>query len=893
MSETNMSIVATSWQGLGDNPEDNHVYKIPTHDSPTALKLTKLDETNWSSWRDQMKRALRHYQLQSYADGTLPCPNTLFDARNWEHNDNFAQMIIMTNIEQNQSIHISQCDTAHAMWMNLEAVHESKGNQTAMAIMRNIWGHCAGDNDNIPEHITTLKTHWDRLNLVDDDDFAISERQFKVLISTSLPSSWDAFTDQYIGGGKKEALVDPKKRQSVQQFIGLIREEYMRRVNRTQKLESTNQVTGGKRDLAARMGQPQANQRSVNPRTDGKPRCRHCNRRNHKTANCFYKNKCDTCGKKGHSTKDCWSKFKDQPSSSANNAGGSAKPEQAHHAEVIEPLERRVTFFVQPTDIVEQCDGNITQQTDTAMQQALGAEQLIDDVEQLMSVEGLDKEDRVSICSGDEELKKYVNCAYTSTANDERVHLYEWLADSATTSHVANQRETFTTYRPQSSASVAGVGGTMVVVEGRGTVELESECGGTKYILELHDVLHIPTNKNNLLSLGRWDAAGSEYKSKGGVMTLITKDGRTVATGHKVINNLYKMQVTVRTAKDNAPIGAQTFAATEPLESWETWHKRFGHVSYSGLKRLWEKNLVDGFTVDTRTPTPDCVACTEAKQTEEPHNKRAEQQTAPGELTHIDLWGKYDVASVNGHQYFILFVDDATRHITTNFLRKKDEATQAVKDYLTHLTAHRKPPRATCTDLGREFVNESLRTWCCERGIENQTTAPYSPASNGIVERANRMLVELARAMIVQQNMPEFLWEHAVAHAAYIRNRSYMRSLRGETTPYELWYKCKPSVAHLREFGAPVWILLQGQAEQRKLLPKSQRRAYVGYEDGPRAVKYYTADTKRVLTSRNYRFLSPPAQGPSAENIEVAPDEQREGESRGGTLSSGAATTGT
>jgi hypothetical protein len=96
-------------------------------------------------------------------------------------------------------------------------------------------------------------------------------------------------------------------------------------------------------------------------------------------------------------------------------------------------------------------------------------------------------------------------------------------------------------------------------------------------------------------------------------MMLITKDGRTVATGHKVINNLYKMQVTVRIVKGNAPIGMQTFAATGPLESWETWHKRFGHVGYSGLKRLWEKNLVDNFTVDTHTPTPDCVACTEAK----------------------------------------------------------------------------------------------------------------------------------------------------------------------------------------------------------------------------------------------------------------------------------------
>jgi hypothetical protein len=209
------------------------------------------------------------------------------------------------------------------------------------------------------------------------------------------------------------------------------------------------------------------------------------------------------CSKKGHSTKDCWSKNKDQPSSSANNSGASAKQEQAHHAEVIKPLEKCISFSIQPTDIVEQHDSNITQQTDTAMQQTLGAEQLIDDIEQLMSVEGVDKEDHVSICSGDEELKKYVNCAYTSTANDKHIHLYEWLADSATTSHVVNQCAIFTAYRPQSGASIAGVGGTMVVVEGCGTVKLESECGGTRYILELRDVLHIPTNKNNLLSLGR------------------------------------------------------------------------------------------------------------------------------------------------------------------------------------------------------------------------------------------------------------------------------------------------------------------------------------------------------------------------------------------------------
>ncbi len=102
--------------------------------------------------------------------------------------------------------------------------------------------------------------------------------------------------------------------------------------------------------------------------------------------------------------------------------------------------------------------------------------------------------------------------------------------------------------------------------------------------------------------------------------------------------------------------------------------------------------------------------------------------------------------------------------------------------------------------------------------------------------------------MKIGQEIPKFLWEHAVAHAAYIRNRSYTRTLQNVTS-YELWFQKKPNVVHLREFGVPVWILLQGQAEQRKILPKSKRRAYVGFEDGPQAVKYYNPENRKVLTS--------------------------------------------
>jgi hypothetical protein len=41
-------------------------------------------------------------------------------------------------------------------------------------------------------------------------------------------------------------------------------------------------------------------------------------------------------------------------------------------------------------------------------------------------------------------------------------------------------------------------------------------------------------------------------------------------------------------------------------------------------------------------------------------------------------------------------------------------------------------------------------------------------------------------------------------------------------TPYEVWFKKKPVVTHLCELGIPVWVLLQGQKEQRKVLPKSK-----------------------------------------------------------------------
>jgi hypothetical protein len=52
--------------------------------------------------------------------------------------------------------------------------------------------------------------------------------------------------------------------------------------------------------------------------------------------------------------------------------------------------------------------------------------------------------------------------------------------------------------------------------------------------------------------------------------------------------------------------------------SWETWHRHFGHVGYTGLQKLRYQNFVDGFDVDTNTQRPDCIVCAEGKLTVKP-----------------------------------------------------------------------------------------------------------------------------------------------------------------------------------------------------------------------------------------------------------------------------------
>ena len=162
--------------------------------------------------------------------------------------------------------------------------------------------------------------------------------------------------------------------------------------------------------------------------------------------------------------------------------------------------------------------------------------------------------------------------------------IYYWLADSATTPHTTNQCDAFVSYKPIKNAVVQGVGDLTTHAKGKGTVLLESEVNGNKYIIRLENVLYIPNNHNNLISLGRWDVSGGRYHSGNGTLSLITKDGHTIAKGNKINNHLYQMKIYIQRSTSQSSsirtLTAHINNAKNITQSWEIWHRCFGHIGY-------------------------------------------------------------------------------------------------------------------------------------------------------------------------------------------------------------------------------------------------------------------------------------------------------------------------
>ena len=94
-----------------------------------------------------------------------------------------------------------------------------------------------------------------------------------------------------------------------------------------------------------------------------------------------------------------------------------------------------------------------------------------------------------------------------------------------------------------------------------------------------------------------------------------------------------------------------------------------------------------------------------------------------------------------------------------------------------------------------------------------QHSIPYTPQQNGVAERKNRSLKEMATCMMESKNLPPKFWDRAINYASYIQNRVLHKQIY-EITPFEVWSGNKLDVTHFRIFGSKSWARIP--TEKRK-----------------------------------------------------------------------------
>ena len=137
-----------------------------------------------------------------------------------------------------------------------------------------------------------------------------------------------------------------------------------------------------------------------------------------------------------------------------------------------------------------------------------------------------------------------------------------------------------------------------------------------------------------------------------------------------------------------------------------------------------------------------------------------------------------------------------------------------------------------------------------------QRSFPYTPQQNGVAERKNRLLKEMATCMMEAKTLRPKYWAEAINCAAYIQNRVPHKQLDG-MTPFEAWSGNKLDVTHFRIFGSRAWARIP--TEKRKdLEPQSQECLFVGYSEDSKGYNLINLSTNKAFIERSVQFQEEP-----------------------------------
>jgi transposase InsO family protein len=369
--------------------------------------------------------------------------------------------------------------------------------------------------------------------------------------------------------------------------------------------------------------------------------------------------------------------------------------------------------------------------------------------------------------------------------------------------------------------------GNQGLVKGLGKIDISPDHS-------ISNVFLVDSLDYNLLSISQLCKMGYNYLFTDIGVTVLRRSDDSIAFKGVLEGQLYLVDF------NQAELGTCLIAKTNM--GW-LWHRRLAYVGMKNLHKLLKGEHILGLTNVHFEKDMVCSTCQAGKQvgTHYPH-KNIMTTNRPLELLHMDLFDPIAYISIGGSKCCLVIVDDYSRFTWVFFLQKKSQTQETLKGFFRRAqNEFGLRIKKIRSDNGTEFKNSQIECFLEEEGIKHEFSSPYTPQQNGVVERKNRTLLDMARTML-----------EAINTACYSINRLYLHRILKKTS-YELITGKKPNVSYFRVFGSKCFILVK-RGRKSKFASKAVEGFLLGYDSNTRAYRVFNKSTGLVEVSCDIVF---------------------------------------